>query len=111
MEPFKTCALDSEEVTLTCHSFLSIYVTKVSYGRDSSTGREVCGGDKPNDFKSLGSGTCYDEAYNSQLLEEIASECHGTFNCTYYIPTTPLTQDCDGLRREVKINHTCGNNS
>ena len=86
-------------------------MTKVSYGRDSSTGREVCGGDKPNDFKSLGSGTCYDEAYNSQLLEEIASECHGTFNCTYYIPTTPLTQDCDGLRREVKINHTCGNNS
>ena len=108
MEPHRECGLDSEAVTLSCPSFLSIYITQISYGRDSSTKRELCGGYKPSDSKSLGSGTCYNEAFNSQLLADMAFECHGTFNCTFIVPTVPLSTDCDGLRREVKINHTCG---
>ena len=108
LEPYNQCAVSEDEMSITCSSFLSIYITEVSYGRDSATKREMCGGDSPSDFQSLGSGTCYDDAYNSQLQGEIASECHGTYNCTFHVPTTPLTEDCDGLKREIKVNYTCG---
>ena len=108
LAPTEICALDSEDVQLLCHSFLSIYVDGVTYGRDSITGKELCGGDKPNDFQSLGSGTCYNETYNNQLKTELALECHGAYNCSYHIETVPLTSDCNGLRREVKIQYMCG---
>ena len=106
--PVKQCYLDSEVATLTCSSFLDVYVTNVSYGRDSATGKELCGGDKPKDISSLGTGTCYNETYNDYLKSEMSFYCHGTYNCTFTIPTVPLTTDCDGLRREVNIEHICG---
>ena len=108
VEPIKECYLDSEVATLTCHSFLNVYVTKVSYGRNSETGAVLCDGDKPNDFSSLGQGTCYNDTYNTYLKDQMGFNCHGTFNCTYQIPTVPLTTDCDGLRRETKIEYICG---
>ena len=108
LEPQQNCVLDSEQVILTCPSFLRTYITEISYGRDSSTGRELCAGEKPDDAKPLSFGTCYDEDFNNQLLLDMAYECHGMFNCTFTVPTVPLSLACDGLRREVKINHTCG---
>ena len=107
MDRNKICTLDSEDVMLTCHSFLRIYVTAVTYGRDSATGRELCDGEKPNG-KSLGSGTCYNETHNAKLENDFAFECHGTYNCTFYVPTVPLSPDCDGLRREVRTEYICG---
>ena len=77
IEPVKTCVLDSEDVILTCNSFMNVYVTDVTYGRNSSTAKNLCDGGKPPDSKSLGSGTCYDEGHNAQLLHNIAVECHG----------------------------------
>ena len=107
IEPTKVCYLDSEVVSLTCNSFLNVYVTNVTYGRDSVTAREVCDGDRPDDLKSLGTGTCYDQTFNDQLKYQMGLNCHGTFNCTYQIPTVPLTTDCDGLRRETRIDYIC----
>ena len=107
MERNRICTLDSEDVMLTCNSFLRIYVTGVTYGRDSATGKELCDGEKPNG-NSLGSGTCYNETHNEKLRGDLGAECHGTYNCTYYIPTVPLTPDCDGLRREVRTEFICG---
>ena len=104
----KTCITDSEDIILTCNSFLSVYVTYVTYGRNSSTAKVLCDGDKSPDLKSLGSGTCYDDDFNAHLLYNLAYECHGLYNCTYYVPTVPLTPNCDGLRREVRVEHICG---
>ena len=101
------CTLDSEDVMLTCHSFLRIYITGVTYGRDSATGKELCDGEKPNG-KSLGSGTCYNETHNEKLKNDFAFECHNSYNCTFYVGTVPLTPDCDGLRREVRTEYICG---
>ena len=107
MDQNKVCSLDSEDVMLTCPSFLSIYVTAVTYGRDSATGKELCDGEKPNG-KSLGSGNCYNDTHNEKLENDFAFECHGTYNCTFYVPTVPLSPDCDGLRREVRTEYICG---
>ena len=107
MDHNKVCTLDSEDVTLTCNSFLRIYITGVTYGRDSATGIELCDGEKPNG-KSLGSGTCYNATHNEKLENDFALECHGTYNCTVYVPTVPLNPDCDGLRREVRTQYICG---
>ena len=49
MTPEKICAVNEDEVHLKCHSFLSIYMTKVWYGRNESIERVICDGDKPND--------------------------------------------------------------
>ena len=108
IEPNNVCYLDSEVAVLTCHSFLKVYVTNVTYGRDSATAKELCDGDKPNDFQSLGSGTCYNETYNDILRNEMAIHCHGSYNCSYEIQTVPLTSDCNGLRRETRIEYICG---
>ena len=108
LEPVKTCVLDSENIILTCKSFMSVYVTDVTYGRNSSTAKVLCDGEKPPDSKSLGSGTCYDDNHNAHLLHNIAVECHGQYNCSYNVPTVPLTTSCDGLKREVRVEHICG---
>ena len=104
--PNKLCALDAETVTLSCHSFLRVYITSVSYGRNSSSGSNLCDGEKSD--KSLGSGSCYNEDYNKQLLREISLDCHGKFNCTFKVPTLPLTEDCDTLKRELRVEYICG---
>ena len=108
IEPTNLCYLDSEVAELKCHSFLRVFVKEVTYGRDSATAKKLCDGEKPNDFQSLGSGTCYNETFNGILMAEMNSNCLGTFNCTYEIPTVPLTTDCNGLRRETKIEYICG---
>ena len=53
-------------------------------------------------------GSCYDDDYNQQLRGEIALQCHGTYNCTFYVPTVPLGDECIGLIRETKVNYICG---
>ena len=107
MTPEKICTIDSENVDLKCPSFLDIYITKIVYGRNQSTGKVICDGEKPNDFQQP-NGDCFDETYNNQLRLEMAEACHGIHNCNYTIPTVPLTSVCDGLKREVKIEYICG---
>ena len=102
----KLCALDAETATLSCHSFLRVYVTSASYGRNSSSGSNLCDGEKSD--KSLGAGSCYNDEYNQQLLREITLDCHGKFNCTFKVPTLPLTEDCDTLKREFRVEYMCG---
>ena len=105
--PTKLCSVDAEIITLSCHSFLKVYVISVTYGRNSSSGKELCDGEK-KDEKSLGSGTCYSDEYNQQLRREISLECHGKFNCSFNVPTLPLTEDCDTLKREIRVEYICG---
>lgn len=151
MEPEKKCGQDDADIILTCNSFLKIYVTEVAYGRNSTTKKQICDGDLPDDKNKLlvgkifylarnlvsydniqylwgrglpknfdfsavkyfllqlyFKGSCYDDDYNQQLRGEIALQCHGTYNCTFYVPTVPLGDECIGLIRETKVNYICG---
>ena len=106
-EPERMCALNSEEIELRCHTFLSVYLQRVTYGRNSSTGKELCDGEKPKDKKAPALN-CYDEDFNLNLLTELDYLCLGQFNCSFTIPTVPLDPVCDGLSREVRIEYLCG---
>ena len=106
-EPERMCALNSEEIELRCHTFLSVYLQSVTYGRNSSTGKELCDGEKPKDKKAPALN-CYDEDFNLNLLTELDYLCLGQFNCSFTIPTVPLDPVCDGLSREVRIEYLCG---
>ena len=101
------CALNTELVELKCHSFLSVYVKSVTYGRNSTKGKELCDGDKPKDSKAPAM-SCYDEEFNLNLLLELDSLCLGNFNCSYTIPTVPLDPVCNGISREARIEYLCG---
>ena len=106
-EPERLCALNSEEIELRCHTFLSVYLQSVTYGRNSTMGKELCDGEKPKDKKAPALN-CYDEDFNLNLLSELDYLCLGHFNCTFVIPTVPLDPVCDGLSREVRIEYLCG---
>ena len=104
--PEITCALSSEDVELVCPSFLKMYITKLTYGRDASSEKVLCDGDKPNDLQKPHSD-CFNETFNTELRDEIALECHGGYSCSVNIPTVPLNPACDGMKRETRIEHIC----
>ena len=85
----------------------ALFVTSVTYGRNSSLGKELCDGEKPKDNKSPALN-CYKDDQNALMLSELQSACHHNFNCTYSILTVPLDPVCDGLRRETRIEYICG---
>ena len=101
------CALNSEEIELQCHTFLSVYIKSVTYGRNSTLGKELCDGEKPKDSKAPAL-SCYDEDFNWSLLSDLDTLCLGRFNCSYLIPTVPLDPVCDGISRELRVEYLCG---
>ena len=107
LQPEKMCALNSEEIELRCHTFLSIYIKSVTYGRNSTLGKELCDGEKPKDSKAPAL-SCYDEDFNWSLLSDLDTLCLGHFNCSYLIPTVPLDPVCDGISRELRVEYLCG---
>ena len=68
------CALNSEEIELKCHTFLSVYIKSVTYGRNSTLGKELCDGEKPRDKKAPAL-SCYDENFNLNLLSDLDNVC------------------------------------
>ena len=103
------CGLDSEEISLTCPSFLNIYIKNVVYGR--GPGKELCDGDKPDDTsKPAGDKSCYNINKDIKVSNGLKTECHGKFSCSYTIPTLLLNVRCDGMRRELRLQYICGKN-
>ena len=109
MTPEKICAVNEDEINLKCHSFLSIYLTKVWYGRNQSSGRVICDGDKPDDNQSP-NVDCFLETYNNELKEDISAACNTEFDCNFTIPTVPIISACDGMKREARVEYICGRN-
>ena len=109
IDPEETCELNGEEVTLTCYSFLNIYISHVVYSRDK--GYELCNGTKPPDFaKPTNDASCSDDNVNKQIKEELEYYCHADYSCTYSIPTLLIGANCDGMKRELRTKHHCGKN-
>ena len=110
MEPEKLCALDSEDLTIQCPTFLKIFINAVSYGRNSSLGKDLCDGEKPKDNKAPAMN-CYEDDIHASMLSDFQAACHHNFNCTVSVATVPLDPVCDGMRREARIEYICGNYS
>ena len=51
---------------------------------------------------------CFNETFESEVVVELENLCHGDYQCTYNIPTVPLDPICDGLKREARIEFSCG---
>ena len=102
------CFLNGDLMHVTCHSFLNIYPTAVTYGRQAAAKKELCGGQSPADTRAS-PVDCYDEEVNLQLLNVSRDLCRGHFNCSQEVPTVILSPACDGMRREYKIEYICGN--
>ena len=51
---------------------------------------------------------CYNETFEMEVVGDLMSLCHGEFSCTYNILTVPLDPICDGLKREARIEFSCG---
>ena len=107
LKPHNLCAINSEDVEIKCHSFLSIFIESFTYGRNSTKGKELCDGDKPRDSKAPAMN-CYNETFEMEIIEDMKANCLGGFQCTYNIPTVPLDPVCDGLKREARIEFSCG---
>ena len=67
----------------------------------------LCDGDKPKDAFAP-SQDCYDDDVNTQLLESGRAECRGRYDCVTTVATLPLSQECDGKRREIRVQYSCG---
>ena len=106
IEPEKLCALNDEVVNLVCPTFLNVLIHKVVYGRNE--GKELCDGEKPKDnFQPAGGASCFDDSKSEEVAIEFMNACHGSYNCSHTVPTLVLATACDGMRREVKIEHLC----
>ena len=107
IDPEEMCGLDDEDITLTCPTFLTVFIKDVVYGRNA--GKELCDGEKPKDsFQPTGDVSCFDDSKSETVAQELKHECHGQFNCTYTVPTLQIGNACSGMRREVRVQTLCG---
>ena len=101
------CLVNEEQLEIKCSSFLDIYVSKVSYGRTFAAAKQLCDGDKPDDTTAPDKD-CLDEAVQTNVMTHAKSVCHGKATCEMKVPSLPLDPVCDGLKRELRIEHICG---
>ena len=101
------CAVNADLLTLSCPSFLSVYPLSLTYGRNASLKKTLCDGEHANDDKAPFQ-SCYDETVNRARLASLRSECSGLSSCSQEVPTVVLDPTCDGLRREMRVEHICG---
>ena len=51
---------------------------------------------------------CFNETFELEVVVELENLCHGEYQCSYNIPTVPLDPICDGMKREARIEFSCG---
>ena len=107
IEPRKFCGVNEEDMNLRCHSFLNVYIKSFVYGRNFTHRKELCDGEKDDDANAPDKD-CFDDAKSLQFLAKIA--CHGRRGCTGKIPSIPLDEVCNGLKREARVEYLCGRN-
>ena len=101
------CAVNADLLSLSCPSFLSVFPLSLSYGRNASLGKSLCDGEHAEDDKAPFT-SCYEEAVNSEVLASLREVCAGQSSCSQQVPTVLLQSGCDGMRRELRLEFTCG---
>lgn len=107
VDKFHQCSINDETLVLQCDSFLNVFVTNVTYGREKTNGLTLCDGDFQPDIAKP-SMDCFDDSRNQEMRENLRNECNGLHECRYLVPTLPLPSACDGKRREVRVEYLCG---
>ena len=109
LAPVDSCALTEETISLTCHSFLSVYLQSASFGRTEAAEEELCDGEKEDDRASPDKD-CLD---TRAVLQQGRDLCHGRSSCSLAVSqdmadfTGCMSED---LKRELRTSHICGNN-
>ena len=99
-----------------CHSFLSVYLKTITYGRNYTNEKKLCDGEKPDDSKGVDSETdyCLRSRKNWTKLKNL---CHGESSCMIPVsadmdatwkPEKQFGTACNGLKRELRVEHICG---
>lgn len=106
LEPIESCAIDGETIDYKCHSFMNVYIPAASFGRNASNLKKLCDGEKPDD-RSEATQNCLDTV---EVLQFARGSCHGQDSCSLAVSPTLASLDasCDGLRREARVGHICG---
>ena len=86
---------------------MSVYIRTVSYGRTFAAAKQLCDGEKPDDTAAP-EKDCMDEAVQTNVMELARSDCHDQFSCQWQVPSLPMDASCDGLKRETRVEHICG---
>lgn len=91
-------------LTLTCPSFLSVYITAATYGRERGKD-QLCGVEKDRPPA--------DDCLSTEVLERLRQQCLGLANCTITATEgmVDLGDTCTRQKKELKTNHTCGENT
>ena len=111
-----SCNIEGENMKIKCHSFLSVYLKTIVYGRNYTNEKKLCDGDNPDDSKGVDSETdyCLRSRKNWRSIKDL---CHGESSCLI-----PVAADmdsawqtkyhfgaaCNGLKRELRVEHICG---
>ena len=101
------CSIDGDILSLSCHSFETVFVTNLTYGRSAERGKDLCGGTKPPDDYEV-PRDCFDESVNRALINSTRALCTGQYECQQEVPTFPLQAVCDGKHREIMTEYICG---
>ena len=103
-----SCAIEDEILELTCHTFLTVYIQRASFGRSFANGKTLCDGDKGEDSKSVDVGQkCLEQAV---VTAKARKACRGQSSCSIPVTTNmaALEYDCKDLKRELRTDHICG---
>ena len=101
------CAVNADTLELSCPTFLSVFPLSLTYGRNVSLQKTLCDGEHADDDKAPFK-SCYDEDVNRERLASLRAVCAGQSSCSQEVPTVLLDPSCDGLRREMRLEYTCG---
>ena len=107
VEQYESCSLNEEDIFLGCNSFLEIFITDVTYGRNASSGYKLCNGDKADDILAP-ADDCFDDLVNEDVLENFRNECHSHHFCSPVVPSVTLSSECEGKRKEAQTKYICG---
>ena len=88
-------------LSLTCPSFLSVYITTATYGREKGED-QLCSGEKDRPPA--------EDCLSTEVVDRLRQQCLGLDNCTLTATEgmVDLGDTCTRQKKELKTNHTCG---
>ena len=82
-----------------------MYIRNVTYGRKFENRKKLCDGEKPDDTEAPEKDCLMEDGIPSLLLKTL---CQGKAKCEGKIPSIPIDETCDAMKREVRLEFICG---